>query len=158
MQGQWFANRGQILRVVIALIGLCVVIVDKYNSLLQAQVSAMFLVSLMVLLVIVSVWVMVMTPAQHWIDSKTKQLARQEFASLNLAEKLALRMYHQNRRATDQQIRQYLNSFGFSCEGIDIFAALNSKTRFMDRDFVGPNGIKPEFQRLVAKLLKGLKV
>ena len=109
MQGQWFANRGQILQVVITLIGLCFVIVDKYNNLIQAQVSAMFLVSLMVLLVIVSVWVMVTTPAQHWIDSEAKHLARQEFENLDLAEKLALRMYHQNRRATDQQIQQYLN-------------------------------------------------
>ncbi len=116
--------------------------------------TGIFILVTVAWLTLVVVW----PELKGWWVSSVEKLVRGEFESLNLAEKLALRMYQQNRRATSEQVRQYLESLGFYGPQVDMFAELARKTRFMDRDFIGPNGIKPEFQPLVTKLLKKLEV
>ena len=89
------------------------------------------------------------------VDPLIEQGIQEEFDSLTLAEKVALRGYLHNRRATNEQIWRAIEAvIGVPPPHVDMWDVLNKKTRFMDRDYVGTNGIKPEFQPMIASLLK----
>lgn len=155
MSGKWFTNRGQMLQVALSAAALIVTVWSQGHRVFSLPISsASALFVLLTLAVIVSIWVMATSPTLSQPDRETKRLATAEFEGLSASEKLALRLYLQDRRATDEQVWQRLEAQGFPGPRVNMWAVLNKKTRFMDRDFVGANGIKPEFQPLVAKLLR----
>jgi hypothetical protein len=88
------------------------------------------------------------------IDAETQHLMETEFNALTIPEKIALKCNLQNRRVTEQQIRKTFSQLGIVGPEGEMFNYLNSRTRFMDRDFTGNNGIKPEYKDIVTALLE----
>jgi hypothetical protein len=153
----WFANKGQVIQIALAAATLSVAAVKAYpdfrnNNLLSAG-TLLFWLSLS--LVAVSIILLIRPTRQLQPDRAARKLAEAEFGALNLAEKLALRMFLQDRRTTDEQIQKYLESLGFFGSPVNMFTVLRQKTRFMDSDFAGTNGIRTEYVQLVRQLLKG---
>jgi len=88
------------------------------------------------------------------LDTETQRLAELEYDRLTLPEKIALKCNLQNRRVSEEQIRKRFAELGIVGPEEEMFNRLNNKTRFMDSDFKGPNGIRAEYQQLVSKLLE----
>jgi hypothetical protein len=88
------------------------------------------------------------------LDTETQRLAELEYDQLTLPEKISLKCNLQNRRVTEEQIRQRFDELGIIGPDGEMFNRLNKKTRFMDSDFKGPNGIRAEYQQLVSQLLE----
>jgi hypothetical protein len=153
VNGKWFANRGQIIQTGCAVVGCAIVFFNAYPNLKTfSGWSVLFYVLLVGALV--SLFVTIKNLAGTGLSQKVIQDSTTEFENLNQAEKMALRMYLENRRATTEKINNHLAAQGFITPKEDMFSQLDKKTRFMERDFIGPNGVKPEFRRLVSRLLK----
>jgi hypothetical protein len=87
-------------------------------------------------------------------ERQRREKAQREYAMLTLAEKIALRMYLKDERISRDRIEDELRRLGVLAPGQDPFTMLDHKTSFMDRDFVGPKGVKSEWQDIVRDLVR----
>jgi hypothetical protein len=155
MEG-WFTNKGQIIQTVVVVFNLFWTAHNAYPDFMKNDLLSAGAITFWLALGLAGVWITVLLRPSWQLkpDRDTRRLAEAEFNALSLSEKLALRLFLQDRRATAQQVQTYLESLGFFGPRLDMFDVLKQKTRFMDSDFKGPNGIRAEFIPLARKLLK----